>query len=96
MLLCGTGGAIIGACIFLFRIIKAKELLIAYLDCESAGTTMECDILRSDFEDTVYPVQGMNDLGCIGAALTPFFCLIYIVSFQDIKKRLKACCSKPK
>ena len=94
MLLCGAGGAIVGSSLFLYRVIEARDLLIEYLNCESTGTAMECD--RSEFEDTFYPTLGINDLSLIATALAPLFFLIYIVPFQDTKKRMKACCSKTK
>ena len=73
-----------------YRVIRARDLLIEYLDCESAGAAMECD--RSEFEDAAYPIQGMNDLSTIVQALSPLLFLIVIVPFRETKKRLKVCC----
>ena len=62
-----------------YRVIRARDFLIEYLDCENGGTAMECD--RSDFGDAVYPIQGMNDLSTIVQALSPLLFLIVIVPF---------------
>ena len=80
--------------VFLYRFIEARDLLIEYLDCESGGAVMECSGRRSEFEDAIYPTQGISDLSVIGAALSPFFFLIYVVPFRDVKKKLRAFCSK--
>ena len=94
MFLFGTGGIIISLSVFLFKFKETTDLLIDYLDCESSGMLLECDGIRSEFDETRYPIQGMSDLSVLGGAFFPFLFLIYVVPFDLVKKKLKACCTK--
>ena len=86
----GGGGAIVGGAVFLYRFNATTETLIAYLNCESAGTSVNVTCDRSSFEDAYYPYQGIFDLGNIGSVLYPAFNLIYVVEVQKVKKWLQS------
>ena len=86
----GGAGALIGGAIFIYRYNETTDSLIAYLNCESFGTTsgMACD--RSEFERAFFPFQAIFDLGNISSVLYPAFNLLYVVDVQKVKKCLKA------